>query len=63
MTTYAKPYPDIQFVRKFFYLNHSWITFKKNLLKNIKADYTNREMYLYIIIITIIIYLESQKIK
>jgi hypothetical protein len=38
MQSYAKPYPTDEFLRKFYYYNTIWLTFKSTLKHNISAD-------------------------
>jgi len=45
ISEFAKPYPNEEFLRKFFYFNSMWNNFKTNLRKNISADVTNKDMY------------------
>jgi hypothetical protein len=41
---FAKPYPNEEFLRKFFYFNSMWINFKTSLRKNIADDVKNKSM-------------------
>jgi len=40
---FAKPYPNDEFIRKFYLYNSIWINFKKTLKNNIVADYKNKK--------------------
>ena len=41
---YAKPYPNEQFLRKFYYYNEAWDNYKTTLRYNILADALNRDL-------------------
>ena len=41
---YAKPYPNDQFLRKFYYYNEAWDNYKTTLRYNILADALNRDL-------------------
>ena len=42
MKKYAKPYPNDEFLRKFYYYNEAWMKYKSTLKYNILADSLNR---------------------
>ena len=41
---YAKPYPNDEFLRKFYYYNEAWDKYKTTLRYNILADALNRDL-------------------
>lgn len=41
---YAKPYPDDEFLRKFYYYNEAWMKYRNTLKYNILADALNRDI-------------------
>ena len=40
---YARPYPDEPFLRRFHYINESWLKFKKDVKFKIMADALNKK--------------------
>jgi hypothetical protein len=44
MKKYAKPYPNEDFLRKFYYYNEAWMKYRNTLKYNILADALNRDV-------------------
>jgi hypothetical protein len=44
MKKFAKPYPNDEFIRRFYYYNSVWNNYKEVIRHNIKADAVNKNM-------------------
>jgi hypothetical protein len=44
MKTYAKPYPEEQSLRKYYYYNKLWTDYKNTIRYNILADVINKDV-------------------